>query len=301
VIPGLPADLVARPLTWDDLGAVFELEHACETFDDGVAEIALIDVEAEWRRPSFDLATMTVGVFDDDRLVAYGEVFQTRAEAAVAPPARGRGLGAALLPWTWSVARADDRTAIGQSISDTESAARDLLERHGYERAHTSWILRIGLDRAPAAPELPPGFAFHRYVPDADDPQVFDVIETAFSAWPDREPNTFEDWQAQFLHRPEVRPELQVLVEHGEQIVGVSLNYDPGPDDEGWVQQLAVSPSYQGRGLGHGLLQESFRRFHALGRRACGLSTDSRTDALRLYEHVGMRVRKSYTHWTKQL
>jgi mycothiol synthase len=301
VIPGLPAGLVVRPLTWTDVHAVFELERACEAFDDGVAEIALMDVEAEWRRPSFDLATMTVGVFDGDRLVAYGEVFRARAEAAVAPSARGRGLGSVLLPWTWSVARANGRTSVGQTISDTEGAARDLLERHGYDLAHTSWILRIGLDRAPAAPEHPPGFAFHPYVPGGDDRQVFDVIEAAFSAWPDRDPNTFEDWRAQFLHRPEVRPELQVLVEHGERIVGVALNYDYGPDDEGWVQQLAVSPSYQGRGLGHALLQESFRRFHALGRRACGLSTDSRTDALRLYEHVGMRVRKSYTHWTKQL
>jgi hypothetical protein len=86
VIPGLPEDLVARPLTWDDVNAIFRLEHACEAFDDGEAEIALSNFEAEWRRPAFDPPTMSVGVFDADRLVAYAEVFRSRAEAAVAPP-----------------------------------------------------------------------------------------------------------------------------------------------------------------------------------------------------------------------
>jgi hypothetical protein len=50
VIPRLPEGLVARPLTWDDVDGIFRLEHACEAFDDGEAEIALSDVEAEWRR-----------------------------------------------------------------------------------------------------------------------------------------------------------------------------------------------------------------------------------------------------------
>ena len=83
--------------------------------------------------------------------------------------------------------------------------------------------------------------------------------------------------------------------------MGVAINYDYANDAEGWVQQLAVDEAYRGRGLGRALLQESFRRFHAIGRRACGLSTDSRTGALGLYEHVGMHVRKSYTHWAKRL
>jgi mycothiol synthase len=58
---------------------------------------------------------------------------------------------------------------------------------------------------------------------------------------------------------------------------------------------------HQGRGAGRALLDESFRVFRARGHRACGLSTDSRTGAIGLYEHVGMHVRKSYTHRAKRL
>ncbi len=301
MIAGLPGGLVARPLTWDDLDAVFRLEQACEAFDDGEAEIALSDVEAEWRRPAFDPATMSVGGFDADPLGADADVFQSRAEAAVAPAERGRGIGSALARWTWIVARSSGRDRVGQTVSDTEHAARALFESLGYERGHTSWILRIGIDEEPPPPRLPSGFVLRRYRSGLDERQMFDVIETAFSAWEGREPNTFEDWKAQFLDRDEVRPELQVLAAAGDRLVGVAINYDYAEDDEGWVQQLAVHPTHQGRGLGRAILQESFRGFHAIGRRSCGLSTDSRTGALGLYEHVGMHVRKSYMHWDKKV
>jgi mycothiol synthase len=301
VIAGLPEGLTARPLARGDLDAVYRLEAECEAFDDGAAELSLSDVEAEWSRPTFDLATMSVGVFDADRLVAYAEVFQKRAEAVVAPAFRGRGVGSALARWTWGAARAAGWEHVGQSVSDTERDAQNLFEWLGYERRHTSWILRIDLDDEPMSATLPDGCSFHAYGPGTDDLQIFDVLETAFSAWEGREPNVFEDWRAQFLQREEVRPELQVLVADGERIVGVAINYDYADDEEGWVQQLAVHPTHQGRGIGRAILEGSFRRFRSIGRRACGLSTDSRTGALGLYEHVGMHVRKSYTHWTKRL
>jgi mycothiol synthase len=300
VIAGLPDGLSARPLTWDDVEAVFRLEAESEASDDGDAEIVLSDVEAEWRQPAFDLATMSVGVFDADRLVAHANVIQTRAEAVVAPAYRGRDVGSALARWTWSVARATGRNEVGQSISDRNAAARDLFESLGYERRHTSWLLRIELDEEPASPVLPDGVTLREMRP-SDEPEIFDVIETAFSEWEGREPYTFEDWRAKFFDRDEVRPELQVLAADGDRVIGVAINYDYAEDVEGWVQQLAVDEAYRGRGIGGALLQESFRRFSAIGRRTCGVSTDSRTGALGLYEHVGMHVRKSYAHWAKRL
>jgi hypothetical protein len=40
---------------------------------------------------------------------------------------------------------------------------------------------------------------------------------------------------------------------------------------------------------------------YAAGKPACGLSTNSLTGALSLYEKVGMHVRRSYTRWAKTL
>ena len=300
----LPDGYTARPTTRGDLEATFDLVTECERHDDGVAEVALGDIAADWDRPDFDLETMSIGVWAGTELAASGDVFMGRAEVDVAPGHRGCGLGTALLPWTWRTARADGRDVVGQTVSDNRTDAGELFRMHGYEVGHTSWALQIDLgDDAPAAPELPDGLAFRDLRPGEDDLAVFEVIDVAFDEWSDRETQGFENWVTSSLRRSEVLPELVPLVVDGDRIVGVALNFHYGldADTEGWTQQLAVDKAYRGLGIGRALLQESFRRFHGVGYRRCGLSTDSRTGALGLYEHVGMRVRSSYTRWTKRL
>src|SRR5919204_32725 len=71
--------------------------------------------------------------------------------------------------------------------------------------------------------------------------------------------------------------------------------------DEGWVQQLAVKRSYRGRGLGGALLQAAFREFYRRGLKTAGLSTESRTGARGVYEHVGMKVTRSFKRYSKDL
>jgi len=92
---------------------------------------------------------------------------------------------------------------------------------------------------------------------------------------------------------------LPVVVD-GEEIVGAAflIHY---PDDSGWVQQLAVRADHRGQGLGRALLQHAFGVFFRKGEPVTGLSTDSRTGALALYEHVGMRVMHSFTHYASEL
>ena len=49
------------------------------------------------------------------------------------------------------------------------------------------------------------------------------------------------------------------------------------------------------------MLLTAFGWFYEDGRRVAGVSTDSRTGALGLYEKVGMRVVRQYTRYTKPL
>ena len=298
----LPQGYTARPTTRDDLEATFRLVADCERHDSGSVDVAMSDIAADWDRPDFDLAAMSLSVWQGDELAATGDVFMGRAEVDVAPAHRGRGIGSAMLPWTWAVARADGRATVGQTVSDRRTDAAELFRAHGYEVGHTAWALRIDLgEEPPPTPSLPEGLAFRDLRPLHDDREVFEVIDVAFAEWPDRESHGFENWVASSLHREEVVPELVPLVVEGDRIVGVALNYRYDGDEEGWTQQLAVDKRYRGRGLGRALLQESFRRFHGVGFRHCGLSTDSRTGALGLYEHVGMYVRESFTRYRKRL
>jgi ribosomal protein S18 acetylase RimI-like enzyme len=300
--PGYQAleGVIWRPLTAADAQAVCELEAAGEAFEDGDVEIALADVEADWRRPGFDAATMSIGAFLGSRLIAYAQVMQGRAEALVHPECRGRGLGTRLAMWTWEVARAEGRDRVGQTISDNERSAAGLFRSLGYVPGFTAWILRIDLSDPRGAPVLPEGYLFRPYRPGEDDWEIYRLIDEAFDEWrnEDSESMGFENWAASTLHS--VAPEWVVLiVDSGGRSVGVAVALDYGPDDEGWIEQVAVHRDHGGRGLGAALLEESFRRFRESGRTRAGVSTDSRTGALGLYQHVGMVIARSYTRWVK--
>jgi len=286
-------------LTAADLHAVYQLEAAGEAFDDGIVEASESDLEADWSRPDFDPLTMSLGAFSGPRLVAYAEVFQGRAEALVHPEYRGLGLGTFLAEWTWTVARSEGRERVGQTISDNEQSAAALFASLGYQRGHTSWILRTGLSEDRPVPALPEGYRFRPYLPGDDDLEIYRLIDEAFAEWrnADSEPMGFQNWVAKTLRN--VAPESVVLLQHRGWLVGAAVGHDYEFESEGWIEQVAVRREHRGQGLGRAMMEESFRRFRQAGRTRCGVSTDSRTGALRLYRHVGMSVVRSYTRWVK--
>ena len=301
-LAGRVSGYTSRPLNVDDTAAVYDLETAGEAFDDGVVEVDLSDLEADWRRPSFDPATMSIGVSHGDQLVAYATVFKGRAEALVRPDYRGQGIGTALVRWTRRVARADGRDSVGQTISKNERSAEALFRASDYEYGHTSWILEAGLsDQAvPSHSALPGGYRFHPYRQGEDEREIFALIDTAFDEWrgSTSESMGFDNWAASTLYRLE--PELVILITHAECIAGTAIGHDYGPHGGGWIQEVAVAREHRRQGLGRALLEEGFRRFRDLGRRQCGASTDSRTGALGLYERSGMSVRRSCVRWMKR-
>jgi ribosomal protein S18 acetylase RimI-like enzyme len=62
------------------------------------------------------------------------------------------------------------------------------------------------------------------------------------------------------------------------------------PATEAYVQSLAVRRDRRNRGLAQALLVDAFAQGRAHGSTRSGLSTDSRTGALGLYQKVGMEV-----------
>jgi mycothiol synthase len=296
----VPGGLSVRPATMADAGAVTDLVVACEVADDGETVTDEADVPSEWSRPTFDPSRDARLVFDGERLVAYAEVHGARrAWGFVRPEYRGRGIGTALVEWTEGHARLRGGTSVGQSLSENETAGRALLTGRGYEPRWTSWVLEIDVVPPPPPAELPEGVEIRTFHSGSDDGAVYRVIEDAFGEWRDRQPTSFEDWAALTIGRSDFDPSrLWVAVEANE-IVGAALGFGSG--DEAWIQQLAVERSHRGRGLGRALLRHAFRAFGDRGVRRVVLSTDSRTGALGLYEHVGMRVRRTYTQLARAL
>jgi hypothetical protein len=100
---------------------------------------------------------------------------------------------------------------------------------------------------------------------------------------------------------PKFAPEISPLAFDGDELVGVLLAFDFPDLSEGWIGQLATRASHRRRGIGQALLRTTFGWLFERGRRVAGVSTDTRTGALGLYEKVGMRVQRQYTRYTKRL
>jgi ribosomal protein S18 acetylase RimI-like enzyme len=289
--------LTLRPATTSDVPAIVALIAACEIANDGVAEVHQTDVEQ-----SFDLADEggVIVVAAPDQLVGWATVASGRADADVHPAWRGRGIGSALLAWTEAQARASGNGRLQQIVTDADEGANRLLERAGYRIHHTSWILRMTLGPTPPDVIVPAGITIRAYRPD-DAPAVYRVIEDAFNEWPDRQPTDFAAWSAHVLGHASFSPQLSRVAVDGDELVGAALTDDYPGQDEGWVQQVATRASHRRRGIARALLQSVFAGFHARGRRRVGLSTGSHMGALEPYERIGMRIRRSYTAWQKEM
>jgi mycothiol synthase len=299
-VSGLPGGLTAAPLSAADAAAVTSVWAACEQHDDGRVEVVEADVVAIFGRPSLDVARDTVGVREAGMLVAIGLQLGARITFVhVLPAYRGRGVGTWLMRWSQDAARAIGAEVTAQEISQQERAAIALLEADGYTRRWDSWAFELVLEREPPAPALAPGYSIRDFAPGTDDRAAHEVIQRAFSEWPEHEPQSFDDWAAMTLGRAGFVPaQLGLAVRDGD-VVGAVLVVEDG--DEGWIDQLAVAREHRGVGLGKALLMHAFERTWRRGGRRCGLGTDERTGARGLYESVGMRVRKTYGEYAKQL
>lgn len=283
--------LTARSLTLDDAHAVFDLAAAQERHDLGRVEIEAADIVADWQRPSWDVATHTVGVFDGDRMVGYGELTGAdRCDAAVHPVYRRRGIGTALAGWLQQRARAGGSDVLGTPVP-RGSPGDILLATLGYRVRWTSWVLSLPAGRRIQHRPVPAGYAVRQATP-SEYPVVHEVLEDAFLEWSTRSRETYDDFLARTVRRPGFEPwHCRVTTDPGGQVVGVALVTMAGEGaDEAYVDRLAVRVDQRGQGLAQALLADAFARGLDHGATRSALSTDSRTGALGLYLKVGMEV-----------
>src|SRR4051794_9514054 len=218
----LPAGLTSRALTLDDARAVYDVVAAQEKFDIDRVEIEPEDIVGDWSRPSWDVATHTVGIFDGDRLVAYGEITShDRGDAAVHPDYRGRGIGTAIAGWMQRTAQAHGSAGYGTPVPEGSPGDR-LLEKLGYRIRHTSWVLALPDGKVIEERPLPTDYEIRAARPE-EYRAVHDVIEDAFLEWSVRSREAFEDFEAKSIGRGGFEPwNLRVVTDPRGEIAGAA-------------------------------------------------------------------------------
>lgn len=296
----VPEGLTARPLRMEDARAVYELMAADQLDQIGMVEIEEADIVGDWARPSYDVGDSAIGVFDGEQLVGYGDVFgPDRGDAAVHPDHRGRGIGTALAEFMQEKVRSRGGSVIGMPVPSGSHGDR-LLEALGYHVRWTSWVLKLPAGASVVDRPLPQGYAVRAAEP-AEYRDLHRVIDEAFLEWSVRDPEPFEDFEASVMGRPGFEPwNLRVVVDPQGRVVGGAqvLLADPadGRDPEAYINRIAVARDQRNRGLAQALMVDAFAVAREHGALVSGLSTDSRTGALTLYEKVGMQVTSAWVN-----
>ena len=296
----LPDGLAARPHVPERRPGGLRPVAAAETVDAGEPAIDLEDIEGDWARGSFDLATESIGVWDGDRLAAAGEVFKGRRADASVTPTTAVAASAPGSPTGSRTARGPRGSKlVGQTVPG-DSDARGVLRGPRLPRGLD--LLGAAAARGPTIePQpLPEGYTLREFAGAADGRVAFQLIEDAFNEWPDRDPSSYDDWAPRGPLRPGFEPwQIRFVVDPQGTEVGVCYTIHAG--DTGYVDAIAVRRDQRGLGLARALLVDAFERAREHGATVSELSTDSRTGALGLYEHVGMQVTQTWRQWMTDL
>ena len=291
----LPAGLTQRPLRIHDATPVYEVMAAEQQRVLGRVDIEEADIVGDWARPSHDLSTQSIGVFDGDRLVGYAEIIgPARGDAAVHPEHHGRGIGRWLAHWMQDRARSQGHTETGMPVP-AGSPGEALLRGLGYHVRWSSWVLV--LPEGQDLPDRPLRTGHTIRVAESDDDRrgAHDVIEDAFLEWSDRSKQPYDDWIAQVVGRPGFEPwNLRIVVDpSGAVVAGLHVVL---AGDTGYVSKVAVRRDRRGSGLARALLADGFRVAREHGATRSELSTDSRTGALDLYLGLGMEIEDDWVN-----
>lgn len=260
----------------------------------------------------------------EGRLVGYAHLDVTdlvegpSAELVVAPSARRRGLGHALVE---DLIRISDADVPGRGLRlwahGESEAARGLAEQLGFARARVLWQMRRSLVTSLPETPLPAGVQLRTFLPGIDDSAWLAVNTAAFADLPDQGGWTIEDLQRRmseswfdasgFLVATDERGDIigfhWTKVHGGDHAhddddharlhtEGVDHSHGHGHEAMGEVYVIGVDPAWQGTGLGRALLLAGLRLLAARGLTQAMLYVDAaNTPAIGLYSSLG------FTRW----
>ena len=318
--------LTWRALTTEDAPALTRAYAAVEAVDHTGEHYSEQDVRDELEDASIDLRRDTLAALSPEgELVAFAWVHgsvevhdldRIDAEGAVAPSARGRGLGRRLLEWAEERAASlhaerhpDFPGAVCVDVHENNPGKQALVQAAGYEA--TRWWYRMVHnldDPLPDFPATPPGLTLAPYTADRDE-AVRQAHREAFAGHWGATPPDEQRWRQRHTGAQTFRPGVSWLVLNGDEVAAYLLTSFWEADAaatgvrEAFVGLLGVRTAWRRRGLGGLLLATALESYRAAGyeRSVLTVDTGNATGAPRLYERAGYAVTDSSVVWTKPL
>ena len=312
------------PLDVDDpahLQAAYDVARECELANDGTTDITLESITAQLAGPVamreaqllvFD-GESPVGLLGVENEVDGREIFidayalgLQRRELLDELLQRGLASAQAI-----ATADADARVPLGADPLEmdaafwqvttatytTDQAYADAIVAAGFTAVRTYWRMILDLDGwSPESPVSPSGVTKRLVEGEADQRLLLQLRNESFADhFGETFERNFDDYLEQLLATDGCDPSRWWIAELDGEPVGLCLLDDSKAEfDEDYVRTLGVVVSARGHGIARWLLQCAAADAVARGRTGLALTVDGRntTDATRLYESVGFRIRQ---------
>jgi mycothiol synthase len=275
-----------------DAEAVLEVLRERDIADTGEPDFTLQDLLDEWQLGEVDLGEDARVAEQNGRVTGYGIVRRQGTMIAVDPRHESDDVGRALIAWSEERDRHRGREHHRHYVGAGDRHGRQRLTRAGYTLLRSYWRMVRDLDGSERPGQAPDGIRMRALDVAADGEAIHRLDDVAFSAVPDYNPSTFEQFRDGHFAAHDLSTNLSVVAEAQKRgaLAGFALTKVWPLEKVGFVDILAVHPDLQGRGLGSAILRYAFAGYAAAGLREAqlGVATDN-PRALRLYEQVGMR------------
>ncbi|MGW6057334.1 GNAT family N-acetyltransferase [Streptomyces sp. NPDC055189] len=296
----LPPGLTVRPATFDDAAAVCALLSEIDVLEIGRADTDLCDIQADLKHPEVDLEHDSWLLFDGDRLIAYGLLWDESggeridAEYYTLPdrPLASQYLLDLMEARTAGAAAANgaDRAVVHLELNIAPTLDPRVMRERGWTpvRRYNAMVrpLSTAADRLP---EPPPGVTLRACLDESDRRRAHALLQDTFAEHFDFCPRTYEQWLNDI--DAEHADWSLMWIAHVDGVGDAAVLHTRNDRTSmAWIGSIGVLRQARGRGLGSHLLRHAFGHYAALGRDRIGLGvdTDNSTGALALYERHGM-------------
>jgi len=326
-VPGLPADIRARPLDPSGDFPALAAFMADVNIADGYTQVLTPEeVAIEWRRtPGFE-PTRDALVLEDAAGIAAAVNVDAQVrddkvvhwiEGWVRQDRRRKGIGRALLAWAEGhsanrVRRGESPApthfqVVGFGVLESNPAAMAFAAATDYSPLRYGFEMRRPLDAPIPDHELPPGIEL-RPVREADHRKIWEADVEAFRDHFEPRVRDDGDFEATFAF-PDLDTSLWRVAWDGDEVVGSVMNAIFPEENArngfrmGWLEHVSVRAPWRGRGVAKALIVESMRALRERGMEiaALGVDADNPTGALGLYEGLGFRPHQKWISHRKPL
>lgn len=325
-VPGLPADLRARPFDiGGDLPAFAALVAEVNAFDRFEYFPSAEILGVHWRPTElFDPGRDCVVVEDDRGWAAMvsvdPQVRQDKVvlwiEGWVRPDRRRQGIGRALLAWSerHAAALVEAKTFdasltphIGFGLVESNPAAVAFAASTGYPTVRYGFLMRRDLTAPIPDVALPEGIELRPVLPEHHR-RIWDADIEAFLDHHEPRDRDESDFEATF-HGPNADTSLWRVAWDGDEVAGSVINEIDAAENArlgltvGWLEHVSVRRPWRGRGVASALIVESLRALRDAGMQLAALGVDglNPTGALSLYERLGFYRHETWHTYRRPL